>query len=122
MLSTSADAPFSLLSKSNIKDGFEESVCVKCSNGDQESSYDNFKVIQTEMCLTSISKVLNPLSSKTIPWSAKSTFENIGNGFGSFFKSSNDIDCPLKQCSLKDQGCVNDYSGKRIKMDDKIPG
>lgn len=44
-LSTQSQAPLSLLTQRNVQDGFEESVCVKCSNGDQEVTYDNYKVI-----------------------------------------------------------------------------
>ena len=121
-LSTSTSDPFSVLSLTNIKDGFEESVCVKCSNGDQEAEYDNFKVIQSEMCLTSITRVSDPLTSQTIPWSEDGNFTNIGEGFGSFFVSSNDIDCPLKECLLKNQGCASEYAGTRVKMDPSKPG
>ena len=108
---------FKIVANSTIEDGgWNQTVCIQCSNGDtqqhQTIDYDNFKVIQTRNCKTSLVSKKYDIAVKIENYDGdnKDGVKITQNGFNDFFKSLDYELCgTAEKCELKSAGCSGSY-------------
>ena len=58
---------------------------------------------------------------KTVSYSQNEDFAVEKNGWVDFFQNSDQVNCPIEECTIKAVGCVERYEGDKIDISAKPP-
>ena len=102
--------------------GYSNEVCIQCESAEQTITYPNFKITQISKCRESLRLQENPLDPVKIDVGGQSNENsNVTSGWQSFFTNSEETECPVSQCILKNQGCQKEYTGTNLYMERGYP-
>ena len=87
----------------DVLNGQDETLCIKCSNGDDDLSFDRWKVSQKPFdCPSQITT--EALSDITYDYDAGATDASVIEP-ASMFTIKDEVNCPLKECKLLSKDC-----------------
>ena len=115
------DSVFKIKGKSDVLNGYAEDVCVICENKEVKEQYDGLEVSQPTHCTISLENAEAQLGNQELSY-ADSGPANLGSsGWKSFFKNTDETNCPLVECQLQKQGCKEKYDGSNIQISTSAP-
>jgi hypothetical protein len=93
--------PFKITTNQQSILGYEDGFCLECFIGEDKTISKPFKLSQTSKCLTTLNAKKDPFSPVYFDFSAVILDKhNIGNGYKTFFKNTDDINCPVDKCEV----------------------
>jgi len=72
-ITISGITPFAISMPQNVVEGWTETICIECSNGQQTEQYDNFIVTQIRDCSTAITVVIPAPSNSLLNYNSVTT-------------------------------------------------
>jgi len=118
-LRVSPEFPFLITAKNGLRDGFNESFCVECTNGADTVTYDEFSFTQIRDCSSKVT--LN----KTLEIEALS-FEKVNattvlGDYSLFFKNIAPESCLAESCQILEPGCGDLYDTDQLSFSEESP-
>ena len=121
MLQIDDGSPWKISASKQVKEGYETSFCVECTNGKQTILSDQLVVRQSHKCSTSLVKKSYVRTIYLTHLNTKSS-TNIGVDWEEFFDNQDHYDCPINKCILKaGKDCSDTHTSKYISIQKKSP-
>ena len=83
--------------------GYQHSICVSCTNGQQTVTLDNWIHKQIKDCTSSLT--VGTQANTALDYSGDPLLVSVGPAsWETFFQNTETIDCPILSCSISDAG------------------
>lgn len=109
-------APWVIYTKVDDIKSDEVSACIQCSHADQTIQKDGFTVVQSSKCQYVLSKASVVIPDQFLTYLDSPYPHVIGNGWDSYFNSTDANKCPITKCELKAKGCIEPFISDNVSI------
>lgn len=103
-----------IIPRTDVKAGYDEELCIQCSNGYQTLTNKGLRFTQKDQCERSMFVRGKTQLNYEFKYSA-TAYTNVGNNWNTFFEVNNG--CPaVNKCEILEQGCNKPYTGGNLRM------
>ena len=105
---------FRIVPRTNNINGYDENLCLSCTNGYQTMERRGLRFTQGDRCDGSMFVQTNTKLSYEFLYS-RFDYQNVGNSWNTFFRVDNG--CPsINKCAILERGCNKPYTGTNLRL------